>query len=145
MLIVDSQIHLWQNGRMSAHHRQIPTYSVDDALAEMASAGVDCAVIHPPSALGEAVNVLAVEGVRRHPAKFCILGHFDLQSADRENIVAHWREPPGMLGFRFTFPAASEGVVDRWLARLVLGGVPEGGTARRALGRREHGGVEEDR
>jgi len=25
MLIVDSQIHLWQNGKMSAHHRQIPT------------------------------------------------------------------------------------------------------------------------
>ena len=61
MLIVDSQIHLWQNGKMSAHHRQIPTYSVDDALAEMVSAGVDCAVLHPPSALGEAVNVLAVD------------------------------------------------------------------------------------
>src|SRR6266705_966826 len=103
MLIVDSQIHLWQNGKMSAHHRQIPTYSVDDALAEMASAGVDCAVIHPPSSLGEAVNVLAVEAVRRHPDKFCILGHFDLESPDRENIVAHWRERPGMLGFRFTF------------------------------------------
>jgi len=103
MLIVDSQIHLWQNGKMSAHHRQIPTYSVDDALAEMASAGVDCAVIHPPSALGEAVNVLAVEAVRRHPDKFCILGHFDLQSPDREKIVARWRERPGMVGFRFTF------------------------------------------
>jgi len=37
-------------------------------------------VIHPPSALGEAVNVLAVEAVRQHPDKFCILGHFDLQS-----------------------------------------------------------------
>jgi predicted TIM-barrel fold metal-dependent hydrolase len=103
MLIVDSQIHLWQNGKMSVHHRQIPTYSVDDALAEMASAGVDCAVIHPPSSLGEAVNVLAVEAVRRHPDKFCILGHFDLESPDRESIVAHWRERPGMLGFRFTF------------------------------------------
>jgi hypothetical protein len=85
MLIVNSQIHLWQNGKMSAHHRQIPTYSVDDALAEMASAGVDCAVIHPPSSLGEAVNALAVEAVRRHPDKFCILGHFDLESPDREN------------------------------------------------------------
>ena len=103
MLIVDSQIHLWQNGKMSAHHRQIPTYSADDALAEMASAGVDAAVIHPPSALGEAVNVLAVEAVRAHPEKFCILGHFDLQSPDREKIVARWRERPGMLGFRFTF------------------------------------------
>src|SRR4029077_11950713 len=103
MLIVDSQIHLWQNGKMSAHHRQIPTYSVDDALAEMASAGVDCAVIHPPSSLGEAVNVQAVEAVRAHPDKFCILGHFDLLSPDREQIVARWRERPGMLGFRFTF------------------------------------------
>ena len=52
MLIVDSQIHLWQDGKMSAQHRQIPTYSIADAVAEMASAGVDCAVIHPPSALG---------------------------------------------------------------------------------------------
>jgi predicted TIM-barrel fold metal-dependent hydrolase len=88
---------------MAAHHRQIPTYSVDDALAEMASAGVDCAVLHPPSTLGEAVNALAVEAVRLHPDKFCILGNFDLESPDRENIVAHWRERPGMLGFRFTF------------------------------------------
>ena len=103
MLIVDSQIHIWQNGRMSAHHRQIPTYSIEDAVAEMASAGVDCAVLHPPSSLGEAVNTYAVEAVRKHPDKFCILGHFDLQSPDREKIVAHWRERPGMLGFRFTF------------------------------------------
>src|SRR5439155_23307379 len=103
MLIVDSQIHLWQNSKMSPHHRQIPTYSVDDAVAEMASAGVDCAVIHPPSSLGEPVNALAVEAVRRHPSKFCILGHFDLESPDREKIVAQWRQRPGMLGFRFTF------------------------------------------
>jgi len=103
MLIVDSQIHLWQNGKMSPHHRQIPTYSADDALAEMATAGVDCAVIHPPGALGEAANALAVEAVRKHPDKFCILGHFDLQSPDREKIVARWRERPGMLGFRYTF------------------------------------------
>ena len=30
--------------------------------------------------LGEAVNELAVKAVRLHPDKFCILGHFDLQS-----------------------------------------------------------------
>ena len=103
MLIVDSQIHIWQNGKMSTHHRQIPTYSIDDAVAEMTAAGVDCAVIHPPSALGEAVNAYAVEAVKKHPAKFCILGHFDLQSPDREKIVAKWRERPGMVGFRYTF------------------------------------------
>lgn len=103
MLIVDSQIHVWQNGRMSAHHRQVDTYSIEDAVAEMKSAGVDCAVIHPPSSLGEAVNVYAEEAVRRHPEKFCILGHMDLLSPDREQIVANWRKRTGMLGFRFTF------------------------------------------
>ena len=103
MQIVDSQIHLWENARMSPQHRQIPTYSMDDALQEMAEAGVDAAVIHPPSSLGEAVNVLAVEAVRQHPDKFCILGHFDLQRPDRLDIVKQWRQRPGMLGFRFTF------------------------------------------
>ena len=103
MFICDSQIHIWENGKMSPHHRQIPTYGIDDALAEMKSAGVDAAVIHPPSSLGEAVNELAVKAVREHPDKFCILGHFDLQAPNREEIVKHWRERPGMLGFRFTF------------------------------------------
>ncbi len=108
MLIVDSQIHIWQNGKMSPHHRQVPTYSIDDAVAEMNSAGVNCAVIHPPSSLGEAVNVYAEEAVRRYPDKFCILGHMDLLSPDRENIVANWRKRTGMLGFRFTFSEASQ-------------------------------------
>jgi predicted TIM-barrel fold metal-dependent hydrolase len=71
-------------------------------------AGVDCAVIHPPSSLGEAVNSYAVEAVRLHPDKFCILGHFDLRSPDRERIVENWRQRPGMLGFRFTFSQPHE-------------------------------------
>ena len=108
MLIIDSQIHIWQNGKMSSHHRQIPTYAIEAVLAEMASAGVDGAVIHPPSSLGEAVNVYAEDAVRQHPEKFCILGHFDLMSPEREHIVAHWRERTGMLGFRFTFNQAHE-------------------------------------
>lgn len=102
MLIIDSQIHIWQNGTMSSHHRQNPTYSIDDAVAEMASAGVNGAVIHPPSTFGEPSNAYAVEAVSQHPDKFCILGHFDLTSPDRENIVANWHKWPGMLGFRFT-------------------------------------------
>jgi predicted TIM-barrel fold metal-dependent hydrolase len=103
MLIVDSQIHIWKNFKMSPHHRQAPTWSAEEALAEMAAAGVDCAVIHPPGAHGEAGNTLAVEAAQKYPDKFCILGHFDLKSPDREKIVANWRKRPGMLGFRYTF------------------------------------------
>ena len=103
MLIIDSQIHIWQNGRMSPHHRQVETYSIEDAVAEMKSAGVDGAVIHPPSSLGEAVNIYAEDAVRKHPEKFCILGHMDLLRPDREEVVANWKRRTGMLGFRFTF------------------------------------------
>ena len=103
MLIIDSQIHIWQNGRMSPHHRRVETYSIEDAVAEMKSAGVDGAVIHPPSSLGEAVNIYAEDAVRKHPEKFCILGNMDLLRPDREEVVAHWKRRTGMLGFRFTF------------------------------------------
>src|SRR5690606_13567990 len=77
--------------------------TAEDALAEMKTGGVECAVLHPPGAFGDAANDLAVEAVRRYPDRFCILGHFDLRRPDREEVVARWRERPGMLGFRFTF------------------------------------------
>ena len=137
MLIVDSQIHLWENARMSPQHRQIPTYNVDDALKEMAEAGVDAAVIHPPSTLGEGPNVQAVEAVKAYPQKFCILGNFDLQAPNKEDIVRNWRQRPGMLGFRFTFNQPHQ---QSWwsdgTARLVLGGLRAGETAGRPDGRR---------
>ena len=46
MLIVDGQIHLWEKGTPSAHHRQEP-YSAEEAIAAMNAAGVDRALIHP--------------------------------------------------------------------------------------------------
>ena len=132
MQIVDSQIHLWENATMSPQHRQIPTYSMDDALQEMAEAGVDAAVIHPPSTLGEAMNALAVDAARQHPDTFCILGNFDLQSPDRLDIVTHWRQRPGMLGFRFTFNQPhqqrwwTDGSLDWFWAACEQAGLPIG-------------------
>ncbi len=132
MQIVDSQIHLWENATMSPQHRQIPTYSMDDALQEMAEAGVDAAVIHPPSTLGEAMNALAVDAARQHPDTFCILGNFDLQSPDRLDIVKHWRQRLGMLGFRFTFNQPhqqrwwTDGSLDWFWAACEQAGLPIG-------------------
>ena len=49
MLIVDSQVHIWQNSVPAVPgHRQIPSYTIDHLLEEMDEAGVDAAVIHPP-------------------------------------------------------------------------------------------------
>src|SRR5262249_60455656 len=103
MPIVDSQIHLWENARMSPQHRQIPTYNVDDALKEMAEARVDAAVIHPPSTLGEGPNAQAVEAVKAYPQKICILRNFDPPAPNKKDNVKKWRQRAGVLGFAFTF------------------------------------------
>ena len=50
MLIVDAQVHIWSSGKpTNATHRQVPAFTKDDLLKEMDEAGVDAAVIHPPS------------------------------------------------------------------------------------------------
>jgi hypothetical protein len=102
MLIVDSQIHIWENEKMPGQHRQIPTYSKDDALAEMHEAGVDAALIHPPSALPKTVPT-AIEAARQHPDKFAILGHFAVERPENRGLIDTWKQQPGMLGLRFTF------------------------------------------
>lgn len=49
MLVVDSQVHIWENVMLPAWHRQIETFSKDDLLAEMAEAGVDAVLLHRKS------------------------------------------------------------------------------------------------
>jgi predicted TIM-barrel fold metal-dependent hydrolase len=102
MPIVDSQIHIWENETMNAKHRQVRTYSMHDALREMAEAGVDAALIHPPSTLPK-TNATAIAAASMRPDKFAILGHFDLADPASRGLVASWKQQPGMLGFRFTF------------------------------------------
>ncbi len=107
MKIVDSQIHIWENETMNAHHRQVRTYSMDDALKEMAAAGVDAALLHPPSSLPK-TNATAIDAARARPDKFAILGHFDLADPAKRGLVETWKQQPGMLGFRFTFTSPAQ-------------------------------------
>jgi predicted TIM-barrel fold metal-dependent hydrolase len=99
MLIVDAQIHLWEKGTPSAHHRQEP-YSAEQAIAGMDEAGVDRALIHPVLWDPDS-NELAVEAVRKYPGRLAIMGWFYLDDPNGRDLVAHWRERPGMLGLRF--------------------------------------------
>jgi predicted TIM-barrel fold metal-dependent hydrolase len=99
MPIVDAQIHLWEKGTPSAHHRQEP-YSAEQAIAGMDAAGVDRALIHPVLWDPDS-NELAVEAVRKYPDRFAIMGWFYLDDPNGRDLVAHWKERPGMLGLRF--------------------------------------------
>ena len=79
MRIIDAQVHIWSSGTPIEPHRAVSVFTKDELLAEMAAAGVDGAVIHPPS-WDPNSNAVAIDAARAHPEKFAILGHFPLRS-----------------------------------------------------------------
>jgi predicted TIM-barrel fold metal-dependent hydrolase len=85
MLIVDAQIHLWEKGTPSAHHRQEP-YSAVQAIVGMDGADVDHALIHPVMWDPDS-NELAVEAVRAYPDRFAIMGWFYLDQPERDSSL----------------------------------------------------------
>jgi len=111
MLIVDGQVHIWAASTPErpwparhAPHRPVPL-GADDCLREMAQAGVDRAILVPPSWEGER-NDLVIEAARRHPDKFAVMGRFDAEAPnvnEAKDQIATWKNQPGMLGMRFTF------------------------------------------
>jgi predicted TIM-barrel fold metal-dependent hydrolase len=104
MKIVDAQVHIWSGGKPgNLRHRQIPAFTKDDLLKEMAAAGVDAAVIHPPTSWDPNANALAIEAARAHPDRFAILGTFPLDKPESRSLIDGWKKQPGMLGLRFTF------------------------------------------
>src|SRR5215510_13776179 len=115
MLIVDAQIHLWAADTPDrpwppggAQRAQKPyPVSKDMALAGMKEAGVDRAVIVPPSWEGER-NDLALEAARLHPDRFAVMGRFPLEKLESRSLVAGFTRQPGMLGMRFTFNTAEQ-------------------------------------
>ena len=108
MMIADAQVHIWgadtperpwpKIGHSYAH-RDVPL-GVDELVKEMNAAGVDRAVIVPPSWEGDR-NDLAQEACRLHPGRFAIMGRIPLTPVAPEKL-ATWREQPGFLGLRFT-------------------------------------------
>ena len=104
MDIVDAQVHIWAGGKpANPHHRQVPAFTKDELLVEMAGAGVDAALIHPPTSWDPNANELAVEAARPHPDRFAILGNFPLDTPESRSLIDGWKARPGVLGLRFTF------------------------------------------
>jgi L-fuconolactonase len=112
MPIVDAQVHIWgadtperpwPAGHAHRAHRPVP-FSKDDLLAEMAAAGVDRAVIVPPSWEGDR-NDLALAAAKAHPDKFAVIGRPPLDTPD-PRALNRWREQKGMLGIRVTTAGA---------------------------------------
>ncbi len=107
-MLIDAQVHIWGAPTITrpwpeVHgkpHREIP-YGAAEIIAQMDEAGVDRAVIVPPSWEGDR-NDLAIDAVSEFPGRFGIMGR--LSVPDHRSVdFARWRSTPGMLGLRFTF------------------------------------------
>ncbi|HEY7268924.1 MAG TPA: amidohydrolase family protein [Dehalococcoidia bacterium] len=112
MLIADAQVHIWAAdtpGRPWPTDRQTPPqkpYPVTKELilAGMDEAGVDRVVLVPPSWEGDR-NDVALEAAHQHPSRFAVMGRIALEDASNRELIASWRDQPGMLGIRCTFHA----------------------------------------
>jgi predicted TIM-barrel fold metal-dependent hydrolase len=112
MMIVDAQVHIWSGGTPSPHHRQEP-FGADDLLAAMAVAGVDRAVLVPPTWDPNAREI-AFAAALKHPDRFAVMGGLPLDDPKSVGELPRWREHPGALGLRFSFnsPATQAWLTD---------------------------------
>jgi predicted TIM-barrel fold metal-dependent hydrolase len=101
MRIIDAQIHLWRTGVVVPPHRTRP-YLIEEALADMQAAGVDGAILHPPSWDPQS-NAQAIAAARLFPERFATLGRIPLDQPERRGEIETWRQQPGMVGLRYTF------------------------------------------
>ena len=110
MTIIDSQVHIWAPetpdkpwDRVDAAkpHRPEPL-GHEELLREMDAAGVDRAVLVPPTWEADR-NDTSMEAARLHPDRFAVMGRLTLDAPESHERMATWTDQPGMLGIRLTF------------------------------------------
>lgn len=123
MLITDSQVHLWEAHRAdrpwpaaqvgvesfvatpgARPHRAQPLGGAE-LVSLMDAAGVDRAVIVPPSPVGDN-NATALEAAQQWPERFAVMGRFDPTAPGAPEALEGWLDLPHMLGIRMTFHQA---------------------------------------
>lgn len=107
MLVIDAQVHIWGSGTPSPQHIQTSSFPAEELIRMMDEAGVDGAVLHPPS-WDLYSNEMANEAVRGHPSRFCTLGWFPLNDPSQRHRIEIWKQQPAMLGLRWALTRAEQ-------------------------------------
>jgi predicted TIM-barrel fold metal-dependent hydrolase len=115
MHIVDAQVHIWAGDWVSPSsgaplstgaHRSTPLLP-DELLAQMDEAGVDRAVLVPPTWDGNR-NGLSLQAAQTNPARLAVMGRLPLAAPASRAALPGWRQTPQMLGLRYNFTQAAD-------------------------------------
>src|SRR5215510_15546246 len=133
--IVDAQVHLWKAESpdwpwVPGLKPQLPEpFTIERLVPMMEEAGVDRAVIVPPSWPGDR-NDYGLEAVKRYPERFRVMGRIPLQDPKSADLLPKWKEQPGMLGVRVIFnnprtiPWLTDGTADWFWPAAEKAGLP---------------------
>lgn len=110
VIVVDSQVHIWEAGKPPANHRQEP-FRAEDLLREMQGAKVDRAVLVPPL-WDPKGNEYSIQAAARYPDRFAVMGLINLQEPWNADSFRDWLKRSGLLGIRVSFnsPALRAGL-----------------------------------
>jgi predicted TIM-barrel fold metal-dependent hydrolase len=116
-MIVDAQVHLWKAATpdwpwVPGRVPQLPEpFTIEKLVPMMDEAGVDRAVIVPPSWPGDR-NDYALEAVKRCPNRFAVMGRIPVEKPESAALLPQWKKQPGMLGVRLTLHRAQAALLE---------------------------------
>ena len=124
-MIVDAQVHLWKANTpdrpwLPDRVAQLPEpFLIEKLVPMMDEAGVDRAVIVPPSWEGDR-NDYALEAVRRYPARFAVMGRIPLERSEYGKAPAGLEEAAGHARHQADVSSAAMALAHRRHRGLVL-------------------------
>ncbi len=115
LFIVDSQVHIWKEEtpdrpwiagareRMKLNGHRLEPFTYQECIELMDQAGVNRALILPPSWEGDRVDY-AIEACEKYPQRFGIMARVPQnQPAEAKAMLKDWKGVPGIKGTRLTF------------------------------------------
>jgi predicted TIM-barrel fold metal-dependent hydrolase len=107
VIITDSGLHVWQAptpekpwNPAKAHLKDPMSY--EDLRVRMKEAGVDRAILVPPSFAG-AYPEYSLEAAAKYPEQFAVMAPIPLNKPEGRQVLERLVGQPGMLGVRLTF------------------------------------------
>jgi predicted TIM-barrel fold metal-dependent hydrolase len=90
---------------------QLPEpFTLERLVPMMDEAGVDRAVVVPPSWTGDR-NDCGLEAASRYPDRFAVMGRIPIENPASAALLPKWKDQPGMLGVRLTFHRAQSALL----------------------------------